>query len=339
MRTYEIILLRFQASVHFGNASEGGGLTETLPFCRADTLFSALCQEAAMTDEKLLQALTEKAARGDIRLSSLFPWRCTEEKGKRQESYELYLPRPVLSVPAADGQAAESLQEAREQSGERKKRKKRAWIRASQMHTFLEDIQSGENHTEEEPAFGTVREDVHFNGRTGQPYFTGACYFTPDSGLYLILSLAEESDGLWLMNLIQSVGLSGIGGRRSSGSGRFAAEEAVILEGDPVYGEDDRVLYSLLNDRKAPVQMALCPVLPEASEIGTAAEGTGRLIRRGGFAFSAEEKKMIKTGNIYMMDTGSCFSDRLSGRLADVGHGQMSHPVLKYGKGLYIGIS
>lgn len=339
MRTYEITLLHFQSSVHFGNASEGGGLTEVLPFCRADTFFSALCQEASMTDKKLLQQLINKAERGDIRISSLFPWHYKAGEKGRQETFELYLPRPILSVPPSCRKEAESLQEARNGSGERKKRKKRAWIRASQMHMFMEDLHSGENHLEEEPEFGQIREDIHFNGRTRQPYFSGSYYFSPDSGLYLIISLADESDSAGIMNIIQAVGLSGIGGRRSSGSGRFFADDPVILEGDPVYGEDDQVLLSLLKNTAASVQMTLCPLLPEQSEVRTAAEGTGRLIRRGGFASSDVQRAPVKTGNIYMMDTGSCFADRLSGGIADVGGGSLPHPVLKYGKGLYIGIS
>lgn len=352
MRTYEIMLLHFEAPVHFGNAAEGGGLTEVLSFCRADTFFSALCQEAAMTDSRLLQKLTEKAERGDILISNLFPWHYTEGPGAGERGYELYLPRPVTAPSGTKTEGPRSFQDACVQSSERKARKKRAWIRASKMHDFLEECRKGgvskdqkdnENKENEkitgEPSFGEIREDVHFNGRTRQPYFSGSYYFSPKSGLYLILSLADESDDALLMKLIQSAGLSGIGGRRSSGCGSFTAEEPVILEGDKIYGEDDCALYRLLKDDRSPCQMALCPVLPEPSEAETAAGGTGRLIRRGGFSLDEQQGSPVKTGTIYMMDAGSCFSVRLSGRIADVSGGTLAHPVLKYGKGLYIGIS
>ena len=56
MKTYELILLRFRTPVHFGDAGEGGGLGDVIPFCRADTFFSALCSEAAKIDRTLLKA-------------------------------------------------------------------------------------------------------------------------------------------------------------------------------------------------------------------------------------------------------------------------------------------
>ena len=66
--------------------------------------------------------------------------------------------------------------------------------------------------------------------------------------------------------------------------------------------------------------------------------GTGKIIKRGGFAWSREMTGAAKVSSVYMMASGSCFSKRLDGRIADVNNGSAPHPVYKYGKGLFVGL-
>ena len=228
MRTYEVILLHFRTPVHFGDASEGGGLGDVTAFCRVDR----------------------------------------------------------------------------------------------------------------EPEFGRYVLDTHFNARSKKPYETGSFYFHGHAGLYLLLSVEEATDLAWLENLIRFTGLNGIGGRRSSGSGKFDFEDdPLILSEDEMYGPDDAALFDMLENDTANVQMTLSSLLPSGNERKAVMEGNGKVVKRSGFACSAETGKPIKVNSVYMMTAGSCFSQRIPGTVADVNNGTLPHPVYRYGKGMYVGMS
>lgn len=346
MSTVYLLRFRFTAPVHFGDAGEGGGLEEVRSFCHADTFFSALCREAALQGEAAVHRLYEKAAAGDLLISDLFPY-----KKKSADEYDFYLPRPVLTVQGVEKES-HTLEEVRQSASVRKKMKKRTFIRASEMKQYLEDLLQGTQTISEEPVFGAFSDDIHFNGRTREPYSVGAYTFAKDAGVYLLVSLRSEEDLDWLLPLIYMLGLSGIGGRRSSGCGRFEIVDGEVGENlselakngdaffipDAKYGfnDDDKALATLLEDTESVCQMALCPVLPAKDEIQVPV--TGKLLRRGGFTFSRDIDSPVKTGSVHMMDTGSCFAERIQGRIADVSCGLIPHPAYKYGKGLFVGI-
>ena len=334
MRTYEIILLRFRTPVHFGDAGEGGGLSDVIPYCHADTFFSALCSEAAKIDEATLQKLVDKANSGKILLTDLMPWHGNDG------GYDFYIPRPLLPVPSEKAEKPLSYSEIKKVSSMRKEMKKRAYIRASQCGAYLADMKVGTQTTDQEPEFGKFVLTTHYNSRTKKPYETGKFYFKDNAGLYLVLSVEDEMDLAWLEKLIRMTGLNGIGGRRSNGSGKFELEDdPVTLSNDEVYGKDDAALYGFLANEQATVQMALSVVLPGMDELQTAREGSGKLIKRSGFAYSAAIGKPFKANSIYMMTAGSCFAQRVAGTIADVNTGVSPHPICRYGKGIYAGLT
>ena len=324
---YEIILFRFTSPVHFGDAAEGGDLGEILSYCRADTFFSALCREAADISQELLACVVEGIQRGKLRFSDLFPWK------KANHCYELYLPRPVMNLPHTEQAETLSYEEVREQSGERKKYKKRSFIRASEMESYLQ-----ERNISAQPDFGKEELRTQYNAREKRPYGIGAYHFMPDAGLYLILS-GDEELAEKLEPLIKLLGMAGIGGKRSSGFGKYIFEDAPLdLSDENTYGGDDVALYKMLCAGHSNCYMALSSFLPEKLEVGDISSGTGKIIKRGGFAWSREMTGPAKVSSVYMMASGSCFSKRLEGRIADVNNGSAPHPVYKYGKGLFVGL-
>lgn len=324
---YEIILFRFTSPVHFGDAAEGGDLGEILSYCRADTFFSALCREAADISQELLACVVEGVQRGKLRFSDLFPWK------KGTSCYELYLPRPVMNLPHTEQAKTLSYEEVREQSGERKKYKKRSFIRASEMESYLQ-----ERNISAQPDFGKEELRTQYNAREKRPYGIGAYYFMPDAGLYLILS-GDEELAEKLEPLIKLLGMAGIGGKRSSGFGKYIFEDDPLdLSDENTYGGDDVSLYKMLCAGHSNCYMALSSFLPEKLEVGDMSSGTGKIIKRGGFAWSREMTGPAKVSSVYMMASGSCFSKRLEGRIADVNNGSVPHPVYKYGKGLFVGL-
>lgn len=324
---YEIILFRFTSPVHFGDAAEGGDLGEILSYCRADTFFSALCREAVDISQELLACVVEGVQRGKLRFSDLFPWK------KRKDCNELYLPRPVMNISHDECGKTLSYEEVREQSAERKKEKKRSFIRASEMESYLQgrDISA-------QPAFGEEELRTQYNAREKLPYGISGYHFISDAGLYLILSGNEECIAR-LEPLITLLGMTGIGGKRSSGWGKYRLEDDPLeLSEDDFYGGDDAALYKMLSSDHAEYYMTLSSFLPSLEEVKDAAAGTGRIIKRGGFAWSREMTGAAKVSSVYMMESGSCFSKRLDGRIADVNNGSAPHPVYKYGKGLFVGL-
>lgn len=324
---YEIILFHFTSPVHFGDAAEGGDLGEILSYCRADTFFSALCREAADISQELLACVVEGVQRGKLRFSDLFPWK------KGTSCYELYLPRPVMNLPHTEQAKTLSYEEVREQSGERKKYKKRSFIRASEMESYLQ-----ERNISAQPDFGKEELRTQYNAREKRPYGIGAYHFMPDAGLYLILS-GDEELAEKLEPLIKLLGMAGIGGKRSSGFGKYIFEDDPLdLSDENTYGGDDVSLYKMLCAGHSNCYMALSSFLPEKLEVGDMSSGTGKIIKRGGFAWSREMTGPAKVSSVYMMASGSCFSKRLEGRIADVNNGSVPHPVYKYGKGLFVGL-
>lgn len=252
---------------------------------------------------------------------------------KRKDCNELYLPRPVMNVSHDECGKTLSYEEVREQSAERKKEKKRSFIRASEMESYLQgrDISA-------QPAFGEEELRTQYNARERRPYGIGAYHFMPDAGLYFILSGSEELAER-LEPLIKLLGMAGIGGKRSSGFGKYIFEDdPLALSDEDTYGGDDVSLYKMLCADHSDCYMSLSSFLPEKSEVKDVSAGTGKIIKRGGFAWSRDMISAAKTNSVYMMASGSCFSKRLDGRIADVNNGSAPHPVYKYGKGLFVGL-
>lgn len=331
MNTYLLLPLRFLSSVHFGDASGGGGLDALQLTCKVDTFFSALCCEAARQGKEALSRLVEKAESGAIAFSDLLPWY------KRNGDYEWYIPKPMLLIPGKE-QEEQNLQEVREHASFRKKAKKRAFIRASDLSLYIDDCRYGTSSLEDEPDFGASLSQMHFNGRERVPYSVGSYFFSPHAGLYVVIRLEKKEDMNWLSLLIHLTGLSGIGGRKSSGMGRFTEEMPYLILHGTEENEDTEAMYDLLTDTKADKQMSLCSVLPKKEEIEAAAKGSGLWLKRSGLSWSEGMEVPSKMHTIYMMAAGSCFSHRLIGRMADVSTPAVPHPVYRYGKGLYVGV-
>ncbi len=334
MKTYAILPLRFIAPVHFGDAAQGGGLQEVGLTCRADTLYSALTVEALRKSQSTFDEWIRKTHDGSICISDLFPWYI------RNNSFEFYIPKPVLDVKGEKKTGRESLTEARNLSAFRKQAKKRAFLRASEMGLYLDDLAYHTSSLEEEPTFGTFGSDTHFNGRTGKPYGAGSFSFHENAGLYFLLGLSHREDLDMVTALVAWTGLSGIGGRRSSGMGKFElAHGPILLEaGDDWEDHDEVALYDMLECESEGPQMAMASFLPRAEEAAMAAEGRGLWLKRSGFTWTEGMEAPVKEKSIYMMAAGSTFASRMEGRIADVSTPAVGHPVYRYGKGFFLGV-
>lgn len=329
---FAIFSLAFDTPVHFGEASQGGGLEQAGMGYPADTLFSALCTElsaeGALAD---LARLREGVTSGRLLLSDLLPWQVVGDE------MAYYLPRPILQL-ARRAQQPLAYRETCAQATARKRAKKLKYLRASRLADFLQAMQADGRWEEETPEFGAqaLTERVNCRGAASLPYFVGTFSFRADAGLYLLAGMEREEDQDWLEALLRWLGCLGIGGKRSSGCGKFhLAEDVLSLDELGLYA-DDAALYRMLEDAAAPWQMTLSPLLPTREEIPAVRQGSYALRHVGGFVTEAAHAE--KKRGVYLVEAGSCFRARPAGQVAVLGTSG-GHEVLRYGKGLYVGVT
>ena len=319
---YFLIKLAFDTGVHFGPADTAQSLSVSEDHFCADTFFSALCHTALqLFDRNTLEKLFDWARNGELLLSDSMPWR---EK-------DCYLPKPFYL-----GEERKELP-----AGQKKKMKKLAWISVRDFPRFLESVRGG---TLFEPSGAADRFGVHTevtraavqDGRDAVPYRIGVYQFENNCGLYEIAAAKTQEQEAVLLSLFQALGMGGIGGKISSGYGKFHLEDVVLL--NEFFDAQTQWLYESLTAEKER-SVLLSASLPREEELEQALEGaTYQLVRRGGFVTSdtyAETPQKKKTQ--YFFRSGSVFGHRFTGDLYSVG-GFGEHPVYRYAKPMFLGV-
>lgn len=331
---YYIFTLKFLTPVHFGDTANGGGLDKFSIQCSADTLFAALCNEAANKGSDAVEKLVKKTAEGKIVFSSLFPyWRTADD------DLYFYLPKPLLKLEQEEQQSAKSFEGIKLLATKLKKQKKSTYIRASQINSLLKYGGSNDQFAVPEFAAPLVAGRVVLREEKPLPYYVGSYVFSEYSGLYFILGVEHEEEFTLLKDLLLSLGYSGIGGKRSSGYGKFelADDELELFDDGGVYDDDTAIALMLYNE-KSKYQMCLAPVCPLVDEIAVVKQGSYKLIKRGGFIASSAAKDNIKRNSIYMLQEGSCFPERLRGQMLQQTVDGLAHDVYRDGIGMFVGL-
>lgn len=316
---YYLFKLRFTSAVHFGPPDSALALYSSVDHFCADTLFSALCHTASqLRGPEGVGQLVDYVRSGKLSFSDSMPW--------YQDRF--FLPKPYLhaenraEVPAAL----------------RKQMKKLQWIDVGAFPKFAASVQGGEPFQPRQADFGTYGDQtrVNMSGEASIPYHVGTYEFSAGSGLYLIAGCGDRDTAEYLKNLVEILGIGGIGGKVSSGFGRFD-----VLAAEPLDSATDPALQWLnraLHDPDAPKQMLLTASLPQDEELGSAMDGaTYQLIRRGGFACSSDET-FRKKQTQYFLAAGSLLKNRFAGLLHEVG-GSDHHPVYRYGIPIFLGVT
>lgn len=325
---YYIFTLKFLTPVHFGDTANGGGLDKFSLQCSADTLFAALCNEAANKGSDAVETLVKKTAEGKIVFSSLFPyWRTADS------DLYFYLPKPLLKLEQEEQQSTKSFEEIKQLATKLKKQKKSTYIRASQINSLLESGGSDRQFAVPEFAAPLVAGRVALREEKPLPYYVGSYVFSKHSGLYFILGVEHEEEFTFIKDLVLSLGYSGIGGKRSSGYGKFE-----LADNDLMLYDDGTAIALMLYNEKSKYQMCLAPVCPRVDEIDVVKQGSYKLIKRGGFIASSAAKDNIKRNSIYMLQEGSCFPERLRGQMLQQTVDGLAHDVYRDGIGMFVGL-
>lgn len=327
---YYLYKLKFTTGLHIGDDSGRMSLAGSEMTIHADTLFSALCHEALqLGGQGLLTKLITVVSKGELLFSDAFPYR----------GDELYLPKPVLGLRFQREQTDSTL---------KKKFKALKYIPVNLFRDYLTGLK-GEGVFEPEnipTVFGiqntytkaAIKGMKNNEGmEEARPYHVGVFRFFEECGLYLILACHEENRGFF-SQLLSGLSYSGIGGKRTSGLGKFTVSE-IDLQKELSAQPSAQTLVHLLGEEKATYQMSLSVALPADEELESVmTEAYYTLIRRGGFVQSSTYADTpLKKRVQYVFAPGSCFTRRFTGDVYDVSiYGR--HPVYRYAKPVFLGV-
>lgn len=307
---YDLLRLEFSTPVHFGN---GRLDTAEMTFC-ADRLFSALCIEALKKGgEEYLKKICDAAKAGKLLFSDGLPY--------IGDTY--YIPKPVIQVEHSRDESSSVLKKAF---------KKLAYLPADKLSDYLRGDIDPEAENEKFKDIGKFGKRYLVSVRNGEenpmPYRVGEFSFNDNCGLYIIL--ACENDDLYndISRLIEAVGFSGIGGRITSGMGKYTVNAKKVPEGSmrAFEGEHDRY-----------VSLSVC--MAKNDELESVLENAGYvMLKRSGFISSETYAETFqKKSDFYCFAAGSCFEKRFEGDVFDVSQGG-AHPVWRYAKPLFMGV-
>ena len=240
------------------------------------------------------------------------------------------LPKPIA--------ASESTEEV--ETTLRKKVKKLAWIPVLEFDRYARSLHEGHFTPDEQPeSFGTHYEQtkaaVPMQGDT-MPYQGGLIRFAPVCGLYFICGFTEDGQDEDLEYLLDWLGATGIGGKVSSGYGKFHVVQKLCL--NTPSDAQTKWLRRALSANRAPY-LLLTTSLPQADEQDSALKDASfQLVRRSGFMASDRVETPLKKKTQYALSAGSVLQNRYQGALYDVGLSDV-HPVYRYSKPIFMGVT
>lgn len=299
--------LDFTTAVHIGKNK----LEDAEHIINADTIFSALCQEALLSGgNPLLEELIDRVNENKIRISDALPF--------NHNTY--YLPKPMLYVNNEKNQNVRL----------KKEFKKLECIPSDKIVDFLEgniDVKF-ESDVYKNIGSSYIRTMAAIGDETS-PFSVGTFTFGNGWGLYLIIGYLENTDLSLIEELLIGIGYSGIGGKKSSGLGKFNLLNAKLPES---------LLIKLQCESDKPgTYMSLSVSMPAESELEDVLVGSQySVIRRSGFVSSATySEKMLKKKDAYFFKAGSTFIRTFNGVVKDVSN-DGKHPVLRYAKPIFL---
>ena len=324
--TYLLYKLKFPNGIHAG-ANSSLELTNTI--VSSDVFYSAFYAEYVRifgeNDRELLQ-LTEN---DEFKVSDLLPF-----KEMKTETV-FYVPKPFVN----DIERKQNNDE-NEQVVDRKKVKKLSYIPANRLNEYFEFLKTGKNFLEIDDDFGEkelhTKNKVSRIGEDTELYNVEVFRFNKDSGLYFIVQLPEKWQEKF-ENVLESLSLTGIGGKKSAGYGQFIRE----LKTEN-YKEDAIFLHTNLKKISTSGKyLLLSSYLPQKDEIEKIKnkENGYQLIKRSGFVNSPKySENPQKRKQVYMISSGAVLNFKPAGRLADLKlHG--NHSIYRMGKPIVIGVT
>ena len=331
--SYLLYKLRFPNGIHIGTAS-GNTLEETMISVYSDTFYSALYNEYMKIYNN--DELYKISKSGDFLVSDLLPF-----KEKEDISTDFYLPKPFISIQRDEKEKND------EEVIDRKKVKATNFIPADRLEEYFSFLKTGKNFPEIDDNFGRKqlykKNKVSLENEDTQLYNIEIFKFNKQSGLYFIVKLPEDEKWERIFeNILESLSLTGIGGKKNSGFGQFILEDPMFFYGedfDPIESESDayinKALYS--DEEKFFSISSYSPKMEEIEKLKES-ENYYQLIKRSGFVNnSLYSEQSEKRKQVYMLSSGSVLSFKPEGKMLDLNlHGK--HSIYRMGKPIVLGV-
>lgn len=303
---YKLYRLTFQSAVHFGKHN----LDEGEYTCCADTLFSALCQEALKIGDNTLQEFYHAAREGCLSLSDLFPY----------ISRTYYIPKPMKRIDMTDSSGDSVIKKAY---------KKLKYIPMDMLDVYLRGEYDVLNAPDLEVlGHFEMKNTAAVRGESEpEPYRIGTYYFMPENGLYFIVGYEADKELELMESLLENLSFSGIGGKRALGLGRFTLFQGKVPEE-----------FCAKLEKKGERYMSLSVSLPTDEELENVMQGAEYLLcKRSGFVASEHYgSEQTRKKDMYVFQSGSCFANRFGGDIYDVSDEGGEHPVYRYAKPMLV---
>ncbi|MCD8180964.1 MAG: type III-A CRISPR-associated RAMP protein Csm4 [Firmicutes bacterium] len=306
---YKVYKLTFTSGIHIGN----GTLPSSAAAIHADTLFSAMCIEALnIGGEELLDELVSNAKENRLRISDALPYIADT----------LYLPKPMCRA-----------EKSAEDPALKKEFKKMTYIPSGKMREYLAGELDPIAVNRELALLGkgslyqkvSIKEDAD-----NELYTIGVYEFNKDCGLYVIIGFEDEETDWLIGDIFDALQYSGLGGKRTSGFGRFSA-------GVRALDSDLERALTCSGDRYMSLSVSMAKT-DELESLLEKQETAYTLIKRGGFVQSASySDKPLKKRDLYMFAPGAVFGSAFDGDVFDVAK-DGAHAVYRYAKPMLMSI-
>ena len=249
----------------------------------------------------------------------------------------MYVPTPIMQIDSKELPIT-SFAETKRVATEQKKIKKIEYIRVLQLQNFSQYIEADISQ-KYMPTFGAKQTSAQVNmrGEMSRPYYVGNYQFMSHTGLYFIAGFNDDASRELFEGIFEVLGLSGIGGKRSGGYGKFElADNPIKLEVQGIF-EDISALYALIHNKQGNM-MCISACVPTSDEVATLKQGSYKLQKRGGFVGSAGSTTQVKRNSYYVVKEGSVCPKALVGQMLTITGDTLPHPVYRNGMGLWIGV-
>lgn len=331
---YKLYKLKFKTGVHFGN----GLLNDSSYIVKADTIFSAMCIEALKFDK--IDELYDMVNTNRLLISDTMPYI------KLNENRDIFLvPKPMLYIES----------DKKSYYTEKKKIKNMKYIPIKNLDDYInEDINKIDEKTQNIGYFDGVtkasvrsldnkekkeknndKEDKNQDEENNTiPYHVGIFNYNNDVGLYMIVCHENEEINIFVKNLMENISYVGIGGKRTSGLGKFELEVVDMPD------EFKERIYCNENRDKFKKYMSLSVSLPKEEEIEKTLKNASYLLeKRSGFIYSTTySNEFRRKKDLYVFSSGSCFENLFDGGIYNVAEELNTHNVYRYAKPLFLGV-
>ena len=322
---YFIYRLKFSSPLHCGTGEDAKSLSDTTVSMCADTLFSALCTVAAADGgAPAVSSLYKSAKERRLIFSDLMPY----------SKEVLYIPKPAM-LPSNTAKQSDP--------GMKKAYKKLTHIPLAELDNFIASLEGRSEFTPEPQSCDFAKisaaDRVSLKGcEESEPYYVVSASFNKGCGLYGIFAYEEDCERDAVIRLLKLAGAGGIGGKVSSGCGKFSVyDELDICCEEDTYDEQTLMIWENFEAQKSSY-ISLTTSLPKDSELDEAMDGANTIIkRRGGFTASSEFGAACKKDTQYFFAAGSVFRRRYDGEIYEAAQGG-AHPVYRYSIPLLLGV-